>query len=111
MINSTHIEWKELIEKDPNAVIIDCRTASEWNQGVIEGSLLIDLLNPQRFMFEAEKLNKEKNYYIYCRSGIRSVTACQILESSGVKNTYNLLGGLMNWQDKLVPPMKLRKAN
>jgi len=110
MINSTHIEWKKLIENDPDAVIIDCRTALEWNQGIIEGSLLLDLLNTNRFMLEAEKLDKEKNYYIYCRSGIRSVTACQILDSSGVKNTYNLIGGLINWQERLVAPVTVKKA-
>ena len=55
-------------------------------------------------MQESEKLDKDKNYYVYCKSGVRSVTACQILESLGIKNTFNLLGGFTSWQDKIVAP-------
>ena len=55
-------------------------------------------------MQESEKLDTTKNYYVYCRSGVRSVTACQILESLGIKNTFNLLGGIMSWEHKVVPP-------
>ena len=110
MIDCTYNEWKELIGNDPNAVIIDCRTAMEWSQGIIEGAVLLDLFNQQRFIDETKKLNKEKNYYIYCRSGVRSVTACYILDSLGVKNTYNLNEGLMDWRDKLVAPDIMKDA-
>jgi rhodanese-related sulfurtransferase len=55
-------------------------------------------------MHETEKLDKNSNFYVYCRSGIRSVSACHILEQLGVNNTYNLSGGIMSWQGKLVAP-------
>jgi rhodanese-related sulfurtransferase len=104
MKNINHIEFKNQTESDTNAIIIDCRTVSEWDEGVIENALLLDLFDSQRFMDEVEKLDKDKSYYVYCRSGVRSVTACQILESVGIKNTFNLLGGIMSWQDKIVAP-------
>ncbi len=104
MKNINNIEFKNQIESDPNAVIIDCRTAMEWNEGIIENSVLLDLFDSHGFMHESEKLDKDKNYYVYCRSGVRSVNACQILESVGIKNTFNLLGGIMNWQGKIVAP-------
>lgn len=110
MKNITTSEWKELIVKDENAVIIDCRSSYEWEEGIIEHSKLIDLMNPQSFMQNVGELDKEKNYYIYCRSGVRSVTACQVLESMGIKNTYNLLGGIFSWDGKLVFPSKINKA-
>lgn len=102
MKNINHIEFKNQIESDPNAIIIDCRTAMEWDQGIIENSVLLDLFDSHSFMHESEKLDKDKSYYVYCRSGVRSVNACQILESIGIKNTYNLLGGIMSWQGKVV---------
>jgi len=110
MKNINTSEWKDLIAKDENAVIIDCRSAMEWDEGIIEHSILIDLMNPQGFMQKVGELDKEKNYYIYCRSGVRSVTACQVLESIGIENTYNLLGGIFSWDDKLVFPAKINKA-
>ena len=104
MKNITHLEFKNQIESDTNAVIIDCRTAIEWDEGIIENSILLDLYDAHGFMQESEKLDKDKNYYVYCKSGGRSVTACQVLESLGIKNTFNLLGGIMSWQDKIVAP-------
>ena len=44
-----------------------------------------------------QKLDKNKNYYVYCHSGIRSVQACQIMKSFGFENLYNLLGGISEW--------------
>ena len=44
-----------------------------------------------------QKLDKNKNYYVYCHSGVRSVQACQIMKSFGFENLYNLLGGISEW--------------
>ncbi|MCF6307914.1 MAG: rhodanese-like domain-containing protein [Flavobacteriaceae bacterium] len=104
MKNINQQEWKELIANDANAVIIDCRSEYEWNDGVIENSTLLDIFDSHGFMNEANKMDKDKNVYVYCRSGVRSVSACQILESIGFINTFNLLGGIMSWQGKIVVP-------
>ena len=99
MKNISKIEWEELIADDENAVIIDVRTPHEWEEGSIENALRINILEAQSFMNIIEELKKNKNYYVYCRSGVRSVQACQVLESIGIKNTYNLLGGFMEWNN------------
>ena len=110
MNNVNASEWKELFSKDENAVIIDCRSPYEWDEGILEHSQLIDLMNPQSFMQKVGELDKNKNFYVYCRSGVRSITACQILESIGIENTYNLLEGIYSWDGKLLLPTKLNKA-
>lgn len=104
MKNINQEEWRDLISKDDNAVIIDCRTPKEWSTGIIENSILANINNPHSFMSEINKLDKEKNYYVYCRSGIRSVQACQVIQSTGVKITFNLLGGILDWKGKIVFP-------
>lgn len=43
---------------------------------------------------------KEKEVICYCRAGQRSNMACLILEHLGFKNTVNLTGGMLEWQDK-----------
>jgi rhodanese-related sulfurtransferase len=104
MKNVTQQEWRALLVNDDNAVIIDCRTPNEWRSGVLENSILIDISNPYAFMDKANTLDQEKNYYVYCRSGMRSIQACQILEHIGIKTAYNLLGGILNWNGKIVVP-------
>jgi len=104
MRNISQIEWRELIANDANAVVIDVRNPMEWKEGVLENSLLISIQNPGIFISEVEKLEEEKNYFIYCRSGQRSLMACQILESVGYKTTYNLAGGILKWDGKIVFP-------
>ena len=37
---------------------------------------------------------------IHCRSGKRSATACMFLESLGFKNTVNVEGGMLAWEQK-----------
>jgi len=93
----TQEEWQELIVKDDNAVILDVRTEEEVEDGFIPNMLNIDIRLGQGFLDEVEKLDKTKNYYVYCRSGARSAQACTLMSQMGFETTYNLIGGFMNW--------------
>ena len=90
-------EWEELTSSDANAVILDVRTPMEIQDGYIPNMKAIDFMEGQLFLEAVEKLDKSKNYYIYCRSGNRSGQACDIMEQLGFENTFNLEGGFMNW--------------
>lgn len=103
MKNLTQAEWSSSITKE-NTVILDVRTPNEWAEGIIENAILINILEPQSFMEEIEKLDKNKNYYIYCRSGARSGQACQVMNSIGFGETNNLSGGILEWTGKTVLP-------
>ena len=91
-------EWKSQLEKDDQAVILDVRTQEEVEDGYIPTAKNLDIYKGQEFVNEVEKLDKDKNYYIYCRSGKRSAQACTILDQMGFANTYNLEGGFMEWE-------------
>jgi rhodanese-related sulfurtransferase len=43
------------------------------------------------------ELDKSKSYAIYCRSGKRSVDACEVMTEIGFKSIYNLNGGIIEW--------------
>jgi rhodanese-related sulfurtransferase len=43
---------------------------------------------------------KDEEVIVYCRSGNRSQVACHILESMGFKNTVNVAGGMLDWEEK-----------
>ena len=102
MKNINNIEFKELISKNSEAIIIDCRTESEWDEGRIKNAVLLDLFESQLFMQKIENFDKSKMYLVYCRSGSRSVAACQVLESIGIKNVYNLTGGITDWNGDII---------
>jgi rhodanese-related sulfurtransferase len=43
---------------------------------------------------------KDEEVIIYCRSGNRSQQACYMLEHMGFKNTVNVVGGMLQWNEK-----------
>jgi rhodanese-related sulfurtransferase len=43
---------------------------------------------------------KEEEVVIYCRSGRRSMMACMVLDTLGFTNTWNVTGGILEWQEK-----------
>ena len=70
-------------------LIIDVRTESEWNNGHIEGAILI----PYELIGERIGTivkDKSKRIYLYCRSGRRSRIAKETLEKIGYKDVLNL---------------------
>lgn len=98
MADLTQKQWSEQLKNDDNAVIIDVRTDEEFEEGYIPGAKQIDIYNGAEFLKDVKELDAEKNYYVYCRTGSRSGQACMLLNSVGVKNAYNLKGGIMDWK-------------
>jgi len=101
-MNLTQDQWLSQFEADDNAVILDVRTEDECNQGIIAHSINIDFNKTADFIAAVEQIDKSKNYYVYCRSGIRSAKACDIMNELGIENTYNLLGGIIEWNGDIV---------
>ena len=90
-------EWKAMTVDDDQAVIVDVRTLEEVEEGIIPQAKHIDIYGGAKFIEAVEQLDKSKNYYVYCRSGGRSVQACTLMDQMGFKNTYNLLEGFSAW--------------
>lgn len=89
------------IEKEENILLIDVRTPKEYNEGFIKGALNIDFLNTKTFNNKIQELDKNKELYIYCRSGGRSQKAAKIMSKMGFEKVYDLKGGYLNWTKKI----------
>jgi len=103
MADLSQEEWAEQLQNDDKAFVLDVRTPEEIEEGIIPNATNIDIYLGQDFLTELEKLDKTKNYYVYCRSGNRSGQACAIMNSVGFENAYNLEGGFMNWEGEIAP--------
>lgn len=99
MINELNsVQLKELMDKGEEFTLVDCREADEVAQASIEGAIHIPLSN---FAEGASVLNdKNKKIIIYCRSGRRSMNACQHLESQGYTDLTNVEDGILGWMDE-----------
>lgn len=103
-MNLSQQDWISQLEADTNAVILDVRTEDECNEGIIPNAIMIDIYKGQGFIYQVEELEKNKNYYVYCKAGGRSAQACAIMNQLGFENTFNLEGGFMQWNGEVAFP-------
>ncbi|WP_115461695.1 rhodanese-like domain-containing protein [Winogradskyella aurantiaca] len=89
--------WTKQLNADTNAVVLDVRTDAEVAEGIIPNAVHIDIYKGQGFLEEVEKLDKNKNYYVYCKAGGRSAQACAVMNQLGFEQTFNLVGGFSEW--------------
>ena len=82
--------------------LIDVREPHEFDICNLEGELIPmnDIPN------HIDKISREKPVIIHCRSGARSGRVVEYLENTeGMKNLYNLKGGILAWADQIDPSM------
>ena len=65
-MNLDQLTWKKQFLSEKNAFILDVRTPEEFEISRIPNSKNIDFYNPQNFMEEIQKLDKDNSYYVYC---------------------------------------------
>jgi len=82
-----------------DAVIIDVRTEKEYRVEHIPNAINLDYLSDS-FWERIEKLDANKHYFIYCRSGRRSIRVCTLMRNGGFKNKkiFNLDKGFAEWK-------------
>ncbi|HEX6193324.1 MAG TPA: rhodanese-like domain-containing protein [Chitinophagaceae bacterium] len=100
MQNISVEELKSRLDQGEQINIIDVREPHEHTEFNIGGTL-IPLGKIQTMQVEELDDLKEQEIVIYCRSGNRSGQACLILDTLGFKNTKNLTGGMLAWQEKI----------
>lgn len=99
MTNITSEEVKQKIDAGEKINLIDVREPDERAAFNIGGKF-IPLGKIQSMQTEELDDLKNEEIIFYCRSGNRSGQACLILETMGFTNVKNLVGGMINWQEK-----------
>lgn len=99
MTNITPEEVKKRLDAGEKLNIVDVREPHE-NAEFNIGGTLIPLGNIQTMQIDEIEDLKDKEVICYCRSGNRSGQACMFLDALGFKNTRNLVGGMLSWEEK-----------
>ena len=86
---------------DKNTICIDMRNHYESEIGFFKGAIKPDVDTFRESLetidMELEKNGKEKNYLMYCTGGIRCEKASAYLKHKGIKNVFQLEGGIIEY--------------
>jgi len=95
----TASEFERKFDKD-KTIVIDVRRPGEYNAEHVEGSVSIplDYINESLSEFP-----KDKEFFIHCGGGYRSMTAASILKSRGWTNFVEIEGGYDMIKETNVP--------
>jgi rhodanese-related sulfurtransferase len=99
MNNITVEEVKKRLDAGEKLNIVDVREPYE-NADFNIGGVLIPLGNIQTMQIDEIEDWKDQEVILYCRSGNRSGQAAMFLDAMGFKNTKNLVGGMLAWEEK-----------
>ena len=95
---SVDVDEFEKVMADTSYVLLDVRTATEYAEGHIPGTLFnIDVLQDDFESKALKMLSKEKKVALYCRSGNRSKNAARILAKKGYQ-VVELSTGFNGWK-------------
>ena len=97
----TPAELKKWNDENRNFELIDVREPYEREIASIGGRLI----PKNEIADQVESFDNDKPIVLYCRSGKRSLDAAHTLHNLGVKNLYNLEGGILRWIDEVDPEL------
>ena len=95
-------EASDLIDKhngDNDFAILDIRTPGEFQSGHLPKSILIDFYS-KSFVDQLSRLDKEKTFLIYCRTGNRSTQSLEIFKKLKFQKVYHMASGISAWKSE-----------
>lgn len=98
----------ELIQKNKgnsNFVILDIRTPEEFRDGHIADAINVDFRS-ENFGREIDRLDRNRTYFVYCRTGNRSYDALNLMGPIGFRSIVRLAGDINGWKSAGLPIVK-----
>lgn len=85
------------LENNPGCLIIDVREPHEFEETNMGGKLIpLGSLLDRLSELEAYK---HDFIVVHCRSGKRSIAACDVMRTMGFSQVFSLYGGILAWND------------
>jgi len=92
-------------QDNPDFMIIDVRTPEEFAEGYIENAINLDY-HSETFRDVLNCLDRDKTYLVYCKAGVRSRKALDIMAELNFSEAYNMMGGMDQWEAEGLPVIK-----
>ncbi|MBV8975648.1 MAG: rhodanese-like domain-containing protein [Sinobacteraceae bacterium] len=94
----------ELLERGEQPLLVDVREDVEFAAGHLAGALHIPLGQlPQRL----SEIGPQSQPVFICRSGGRSMAACQLALRANIESPANLEGGMLGWAAAIDPSIRV----
>jgi rhodanese-related sulfurtransferase len=87
---------------NPDFVVLDVRTPKEYQNEHLENAKLLDVKSND-FEDKLENMDKDKEYYVYCKAGVRGCNAVEKMQKHGFNKVINITGGIDKWKAKRLP--------
>lgn len=97
---------KELIDRDADFLLLDCRTVEEHDKARIDGAMLVPM---QEMSMHVERLREHEDRLIvvYCHRGARSLKVTMALRQIGFEKVKSMTGGIHQWSIEIDPNVPL----
>ena len=105
-----HITVQDLdrLQREAAALqIADVRRPAEWEEGHIEGALLLPL---NRIATAMNQLDPARPIAVHCKGGYRSAIAASLLLRAGFRQVVNVTGGFDAWKAAGLPVAQVAVA-
>jgi len=86
--------WNGENKAEEGDLLVDVRTAEEYNKGTIEGAINIPVDELRNRLSE---LPKDQKIFIFCQIGLRGYLAQRMLIQNDYQNVLNISGGFFLW--------------
>jgi molybdopterin/thiamine biosynthesis adenylyltransferase/rhodanese-related sulfurtransferase len=93
---------RELLDRDPDAILVDVRGADEWAGGYIPGATLVPLRELTERIADVVP-DKTRPVVLYCAVGARSLRAAHALVELGYERPVSVAGGIVDWLNRGYP--------
>ncbi len=90
-------EAYNIIETRDDIIVLDVRNKDEYDEGHIENAINIPLSEIETRIKEDVTDNLDTTILVYCKAGVRSKEASEILSGMGYTNIINM-GGISSWK-------------
>ena len=78
--------------------VVDVREPDEYEIAHVKGVPLLPLSQIQQRFTE---LDPNQQYYLHCKTGVRSMKALEFLREQGFKYVKSVKGGITAWSDEI----------
>jgi rhodanese-related sulfurtransferase len=87
---------------NPDFKILDVRTPDEFEAEYIQDAVNMDFY-ASNYVRRLKRLDKDKTYVLYCRSGNRSGQSLELMKKMGFMEVYHISGGMIEWKASGLP--------